>query len=259
MTKERAQVMSRYFAFGDVHGHYRELVALYGQLLESGLVPEQDALVFLGDHIDSGPDSRRVVELLMVWQRRFPHWIFLLGNHEAEMLNARRAWHERDVEGFDRWWLQGGEATWRSYLPPGEAEPAMHANPFDAIDPEHLRWIESLPRYHETQHFIFVHAGLRPPLGPAENDPEDLIWIREAFIRSRHDWGKLVIYGHTPVREPLMMANKVGLDTLPRNTGKLTAAELDDEEPDRPRRFWFQPAFGCDDDGPLDVVAGRRT
>lgn len=235
--------MRRYFAFGDLHGHYRELMALYNQLLNDGLRPEADTLVFLGDHIDSGPDSRKVVAQLMEWQRRYPHWVFLLGNHEAGLLNARRAWSEGDAEGFNLWWTQGGEATWRSYLRPGEPEPPVEQSPFADIDADHISWLAQLPLFHETDHFIFVHAGLRPPRAPAENNPQDLIWIRDEFIRSRHDWGKRVIYGHTPVNEPLVMVNKIGLDTLPRNVGKLTVVELDDEDPRIEPRFRFQPAF----------------
>ncbi|MGI8485883.1 MAG: metallophosphoesterase family protein [Thermomicrobiales bacterium] len=235
--------MKRYFAFGDLHGHYLELMALYYQLLSDGLNPNVDALVFLGDHIDSGPDSRNVVGQLMEWQHRYPHWVFLLGNHEVMMLNARQAWVEGDAEGFNRWWTQGGEATWRSYLIPGEAEPPLERSPFADIDAEHVAWLAGLPLSFETKHFIFVHAGLRPPRALAENNPQDLIWIRDEFIRSRHDWGKRVIYGHTPVNEPLVMVNKIGLDTLPRNVGKLTVVELDDEHPEFDPRFRFQPAF----------------
>ncbi|MGB3307182.1 MAG: metallophosphoesterase family protein [Thermomicrobiales bacterium] len=235
--------MSRYFAWGDLHGHHRELMALYGQLIDHGLDPGRDTLVFLGDYVDSGPATRQVLTQLITWQRAFPHWVFLLGNHEEMLLQARHAWAAGDPRTFDRWWYQGGEATWRSYLPPGQPEPAVNVNPFDAIDPDHLAWIERRPRLYETDGFIFVHAGLRPPLGPEACDPDDLIWIRDEFIYSRHDWGKRVIFGHTPMREPLVMPNKIGLDTLPRNTGFLTVALLDDATPDARPTFFAQPAF----------------
>lgn len=235
--------MKRYFAFGDLHGHYRELMSLYDRLLDDGLRSDEDTLVFLGDHIDSGPDSRDVVAQLMEWQHRYPHWVFLQGNHEVMMLNARQAWVEGDAEGFYRWWTQGGEATWGSYLRPGEPEPLNERSPFADIDAEHVAWLARLPLSFETEHFIFVHAGLRPPRALAENNPQDLVWIRDKFIRSHHDWGKRVIYGHTPVNEPLVMANKIGLDTLPRNVGKLTVVELNDDDPRAEPRFRFQPVF----------------
>jgi serine/threonine protein phosphatase 1 len=235
--------MTRYFAFGDLHGHYRELMALYERLLTSGLEPARDVVVFIGDHIDTGPDSRRVVTQLMAWQRLYPHWVFLCGNHEDLMLNARKAWDRHDEDGFATWWLQGGEETWRSYLLPGQPDPAPDANPFDLIDPAHVAWLEGLALYHETEHFIFVHAGLRPGRRPEETAREDLLWIRDEFILSEFDWGQRVVYGHTPTREPLVLPNKIGLDTLPRSTGKLTVVALDDEHPEAPPGFMYQRAF----------------
>src|SRR6476620_12679741 len=98
--------MKRYFAFGDLHGHYRELLALYQHLLDYGLSPTEDTVVFLGDYVDSGPDTRLVIARLIEWQRSYPHWIFLLGNHEEMMLQARVAWATGDVDGFERWWFQ---------------------------------------------------------------------------------------------------------------------------------------------------------
>ena len=70
------------FAIGDVHSCYRELVALYKKLLEAGLKPEKDVVVFMGDYIDRGPDSKKVVSQLIKWHKKYPHWVFLYGNHE---------------------------------------------------------------------------------------------------------------------------------------------------------------------------------
>lgn len=232
---------ARLYAIGDVHGHFRELRALYGQLLEDGFRPAQDRLVFLGDYVDSGPDAHLVVQQMIAWQRMFPHWTFLFGNHEAMMLEAQSAWDAGDRKLFSRWWGNGGDATWRAYAgPDGRIDPER--NPLAAVDPAHLFWMSTLPRAIETKRYIFVHAGLRPPLPPAQNDPEDLIWIRDDFIRSNYDWGKVVIYGHTPVKEPLVLPNKICINTMPRNSGKLTAIRLDDDGDDAPG-FLFQPAL----------------
>jgi len=234
---------ARYFAFGDLHGHHRELMALYHRLLASGMDPDRDTLVFLGDHVDSGPDSRRVVSQLMAWQIAHPHWIFLMGNHEELLLNAREAWASGDRASFARWWTQGGEATWRSYLLPGQPDPPVEESPFATIDAQHVAWLEQLPRIHVTPSYVFVHAGVRPGIPLADNDPDDLIWIRDEFIQSDWDWGKRVIYGHTPVTEPLIMRNKIGLNTLPRNVGKLTVVELiEGADPDEPVHVAFVPA-----------------
>ncbi|MGN6483735.1 MAG: metallophosphoesterase family protein [Thermomicrobiales bacterium] len=233
---------ARIYAIGDLHGHYRELRALYGQLLDEGFQPARDRLIFLGDYVDSGPDARLVVQQMIAWQRLFPHWGFLLGNHEEMMLEAQTGWDENDRKRFSRWWSNGGDATWRSYAGP-DARVDPKRNPLATIDPAHLFWMSTLPRAIETNRYIFVHAGLRPGVPLAANDPDDMLWIRDEFIRSDFDWGKVIVYGHTPVKEPLVMANKICLNTMPRNTGKLTAVRLDDDG-DADPVFVFQPEIG---------------
>lgn len=230
----------RLFAIGDVHGHLGELTRLVGQLSSDGMEPERDTIVFLGDVVDSGPDSKGVVEQLMEWQRRYPHWVFLMGNHDAMMTDALD--HEGDLDRLALWLAQGGEETLLSYLG-NEAEidrPLPRLS--DIVPEEHRRWLRNLALFHETDQYIFVHAGLRPPLPPGKNRRHDLLWIREPFILSEHDWGKRVIFAHTPVHEPLVMANKIGIDTLPRNEGKLCAVELDPDDRLAEPRFFFEEA-----------------
>jgi serine/threonine protein phosphatase 1 len=216
----------RLFAIGDIHGHHAELRGLLNQLEAAGMRPERDKIVFLGDYVDGGPDACQVISLLMDLARANPHWVFLLGNHEQMWLDAYDD-EGKPTEEFDLWFYQGGARTRESYRREQDG---------DARWQEHRAWVASLPLYHETDRFIFVHAGLRPPLPPEVNSPFDLLWIREEFIYSSHDWGKIVVFGHTPVREPLVEFNKIGIDTMPRDSGKLTAVELTEEEP----RFYFQ-------------------
>jgi serine/threonine protein phosphatase 1 len=216
----------RLFAIGDIHGHHTELLGLLDQLRTAGMRPERDTIVFLGDYVDGGPNTCQVLQLLTDLATSNPHWVFLLGNHEQMWLDAYDD-EGRPTEEFDTWFYQGGAKTRESYRGERDAE---------RLWPEHRAWVAMLPLYHETDRFIFVHAGLRPPLPPQANSPFDLLWIREEFIYSSHDWGKVVVFGHTPVREPLVAFNKIGIDTMPRDSGKLTAVELTGEEP----RFFFQ-------------------
>ncbi len=232
------------FAIGDVHGHFRELMGLYDRLLrEADLQPERDTVVFLGDLVDRGPDTGLVMAWCMTMAGRYPHWVFLRGNHGDLMLDALR--HRcRNYGSFDLWWLQGGRATADSYLP-------ADADPFEppcaqaraAIPAAHLDWLEARPLYHETGRYIFAHAGIRPGIPLAEQRREDLLWIREDFLLSGDAFGgKRVIFGHTPFREPLVEPNKVGIDTMFHSRGMLTAVELSGREP----AFYHQ-----------DAVAGR--
>jgi serine/threonine protein phosphatase 1 len=228
------------FALSDIHGCYDELMALVARL---PLEPERDRVVFLGDYVDRGPDSRRVVEQVIDWAARYPHWVFLQGNHEDELLNALQ--YGGRVHGwFDLWYRQGGRETLRSYLPQGWNRFWRHRFQAGDVIPEaHLAWLAARPRYFEDDAYIYVHAGLKPGKTPQETDPQDLIWIRDEFLDSDYDWGKKVIHGHTPTwhSEPDVRANRINIDTglcySPRN--KLTAIELPAE------RFSFQPSLAA--------------
>jgi serine/threonine protein phosphatase 1 len=215
------------FAIGDVHGHFRELVGLYDRLVrDADLQPERDTLVFLGDLVDGGPQTREVVAWCMAMAARYPHWVFLKGNHEDLLLDAL-VYHSRVYGDFALWWEQGGRQTTASY--PHRAAPG--AAPLEraraAIPQAHLRWLHDRPHIHETDRHIFVHGGLRPGVPLVEQRLREVLWIREEFLRSSDDFGgKRVVFGHTPFKDPLVRANKLGLDTMLHDRGTLTAAEL---------------------------------
>jgi serine/threonine protein phosphatase 1 len=240
----------RLFACGDLHGHYTELMGLHQQLLDAGMVPARDTLVFLGDENDGGPNTKQVIDQLIAWQRDYPHWVFLKGNHGDLMLDAL-CWNSRKYGSYDLWWNQGGRATAMSYLP-ADATDYERAimQPRDYIPQEHLDWLAKRPLIHITDQYVFIHAGLLPNTTITEhldslNDPDmeqAMLWIRDAFIDSEYRWGKRVIFGHTPFKEPLVMPNKIGIDTMRHNTGKLTAVELDPNDQTAEPRFYFQEA-----------------
>ncbi len=226
------------FALSDIHGCYDELMALFAML---PIEPSRDRVVFLGDYVDRGPNSRKVVEQVMAWQATYPHWIFLGGNHEDELLKALH-YDGRSHDWPELWYGQGGRETLLSYLPQEieiDRRHPLHVR--DIIPSDHLAWLAARPRYFEDDVYIYVHAGLKPGRSPRDTGPQDLIWIRDEFLDSAHDWGKKVIHGHTPAwnLEPDVRANRINIDTAvcysPRN--KLTAIELPAE------RFHFQPSL----------------
>jgi len=171
--------------------------------------PEEDTLLFIGDYIDRGPDSAGVVEHILGLRQWSDRIVCLMGNHERLLLDF--------LDGRDRgeYLINGGRETIESY---GGQEAGIPVDHFD--------FINSLSYYYETGEQIFVHAGLRDGRPLAEQDPSDLIWIREEFIHSTYDHGKTVIFGHTPTREPIVMANKIGIDTGAVFGGKLTCIEF---------------------------------
>jgi serine/threonine protein phosphatase 1 len=226
------------FALSDIHGCYDELMALFARL---PIEPERDRVVFLGDYVDRGPNTRKVVEQVMAWEASYPHWVFLCGNHEDELLKALH-YDGRVHDWPELWYRQGGRETLLSYLPDARRnDQPLRLSGGELIPTEHLAWLASRPRYFEDDAYIYVHAGLKPGKTPQETDPDDLIWIRDEFLTSAYDWGRKVIHGHTPAwnLEPEVRPNRINIDTAvcysPDN--KLTAIELPAE------RFYFQPSL----------------
>ena len=205
--------MSKIFAIGDIHGCYDQMIAL---LKKIPIDFKKDTLVFMGDYIDRGPQSVEVVDYLIKLKKRIPGIIFLKGNHE-DML-------EKYLNGTDRftYLLNGGQQTLDSYL---SRSTATGTNP---IPPDHMEFYKSLRLTYETDDYIFVHAGLRPKISLESQDKEDMLWIRDKFLYSRYDFGKPVIFGHTPLGEPLVETNKIGIDTGAVYGNALTCVQLPD-------------------------------
>ena len=208
--------MKKIFAIGDIHGCYDRLKTLMGKI---PIDYSRDTLVFIGDYIDRGPHPFEVVDYLIKLKNRFPDVIFLKGNHE-DML-------DKFLNGADRYTylLNGGQQTLDSYLiKPVQADQSE----FFPIPPEHMEFFKSLRLFYETEEFIFVHAGLRPRVPLEFQNTEDLLWIRNKFVSSKYDFGKRVIFGHTPLKKPLVEPNKIGIDTGAVYGNALTCVQLPD-------------------------------
>jgi len=206
--------MKKIFAIGDIHGCFDLLKALMESL---PVCRRDDTLLFIGDYIDRGASSRKVVDYVIGLEEDFSQVIRLMGNHEQMFL--------RYLEGLDRemYLYNGGDMTLSDYgLSPRTAPPDVKAG----IPAGHLRFFRSLMPYYETDEYIFVHAGLIPGRTLAKQDIHDLLWVRHEFIGSAYDFGKKVIFGHTPLAKPLIMPNKIGIDTGAVFGGRLTCVEL---------------------------------
>jgi len=189
----------RIYVMGDIHGCFDKFSTLMDKV-KPDLTKE--TMVFLGDYIDRGPASYHVVEHVMKLKKNYPNVITLMGNHERVLLDF--------LHGVDPiLFLQnGGEETLLSY------SNQCHDKRGEIFIPsEHLDFFRNLSLYYETQDYIFTHAGLSPTVLLTEQKEEDLLWIREEFIYSSHDFGKLVVFGHTPFLDPFVGFNKIGIDT----------------------------------------------
>jgi serine/threonine protein phosphatase 1 len=225
------------YAVGDIHGRLDLLESLLGMIAQDAparaSVP-QKTLVFVGDYIDRGPDSRGVIERLIGDPLPGFDAHFLKGNHEAILLDFLE-----EPPLLNHWLMNGGDATMRSYgvdverLVRLRAPSEIWRNAFaDTLPESHLRFFRQLKLSVSFGDYLFVHAGVRPGVPLGAQSEADLVWIREPFLESVERFGKVVVHGHTPGREPVTRPNRIGIDTGAVFTGRLTALKLQDESRD---------------------------
>lgn len=206
--------MKRIFAIGDIHGCLDQLQMLIKKI---NIDRQNDTLIFIGDYIDRGGQAREVIDYVMELESKMKNVVCLMGNHEEMFLKY--------LEGIDdaMYLYNGGMATLSSYGISRNLKPAERKA---TIPSRHLQFYRSLLPFYETENYIFVHAGLTPGVLPAEHDLHDMLWIRGEFIHSDFNFGKRVIFGHTPFEYPLIKSNKIGIDTGAVFGGMLTCVEL---------------------------------
>ncbi|MBE3639491.1 metallophosphoesterase family protein [Mangrovicoccus algicola] len=209
--------MSPIHAIGDIHGQIGQLETAL-ELIEKHGEPGAP-IVFCGDYVDRGPDSRAVIRLLMEGQAAGRDWICLMGNHDRFLLRYLDdpRYEDPNVSRPLLWTDPplGGAATLASYgvdVAPGRSLEEIHADAREAVPQAHRDWIAALPRIHETGDQIFVHAGLRPGVALEDQAEDDLVWIRNGFLESPVDWGRLVVHGHTALDRPEFYGNRLNLD-----------------------------------------------
>jgi serine/threonine protein phosphatase 1 len=219
------------YAVGDIHGRLDLLEKMLGMIAADARTSGGAArrrLIFLGDYVDRGPESKGVVETLLTALPQGFDVHFLKGNHEAILLDfLGEPWR------LDHWLLNGGEATMRSYgvntgqLALLRAPPEVWREAFASALPEtHLRFFKNLELSVSFGDFLFVHAGVRPGVPLQAQTEADLIWIRSPFLDHAGSFDKMIVHGHTPGQVPVMRPNRIGIDTGAVFTGRLTALRL---------------------------------
>lgn len=221
---------TRIYAVGDIHGRSDLLAETISRIDDDvRRRPVRHPIeVYLGDYIDRGPDSRGVLDLLAVRMVR-RQAVCLRGNHEY--LFERFLWQDADI--FHHWARLGGLQTLASYgiVPRSRSEsesPALIRRALlEAFPREHDLFLQCLRNSFVCGDFLFVHAGIRPGIAVDLQDPEDLFWIRDEFLNSEIDHGKMVVHGHTPVDHPDIRTNRINIDTGAWRTGLLTCIAIE--------------------------------
>jgi len=205
--------MSNIYVISDIHGCSMPLAKLLNKIKP---LAKSDKVIFIGDYIDRGPDSKGVIDILLQLRTEHSRVITLMGNHEWMLLNALRGMGEKEFLSI------GGDATLKSYGIPTESI----TNLASLIPQSHLDFFFELLPYWQDENYIYVHAGLQPGVHLSQQSPDWLFWARDAFIKSTYDFGKKVIYGHTPYEKPKVDAHKIGIDTGAVYGGGLTCLVL---------------------------------
>lgn len=206
------------YAIGDIHGRTGELDHALSLIEADGGAGAR--VVFLGDYVDRGPDSRGVLDRLIAGREAGRDWIFLKGNHDrmfALFLEDPPAHDDRLLIGHH--WLHerlGGVETLASYgvgVSAGARLYQVHAAARAAVPRAHVRFLDGLRLRHTESGLLFVHAGIRPGVALDAQTEHDLIWIRGEFLDDPrpHPW--LVVHGHTPVEAATHYGNRINLDT----------------------------------------------
>lgn len=227
------------YAIGDIHGQTAQMDRALA-LIDADGGPDA-TIVFVGDYTDRGPDSRGVIDRLLQGRADGRPWTAIMGNHDRLFLRyvTEGAEHDNRVKSNISWLNHrlGGDTTLGSYglgdgappaflrddtgfewlsewrdgdskLGPQEVVAAARA----AVPDDHLNFLATLPLWHETDDLVFVHAGIRPGTPLAEQDEDDLLWIRDGWLENTDDHGKLIIHGHTALDAPEAYPNRVNID-----------------------------------------------
>ena len=229
----RAPEGLRLYAIGDIHGRadlLEELIdRISADMAEGGA--ERFVVVFLGDYVDRGAHNREVLDRLSQGGVPGAENVFLIGNHEAVMLQFLQ-----DAEIGRDWVRFGGDSTLASYGVRLKRENPTIGELLTAQDglrenlpPVHLDFLKQLKLTYRAGDYLFVHAGIRPGVPLEQQDGNDLIWIRNRFIDSDDDFGCVVVHGHTPNLEIQSRHNRIGIDTGAYFSGRLTAAVLQND------------------------------
>lgn len=202
------------YAIPDIHGQAAALDEALARIFADGGADAR--IVFLGDLVDRGPDSRGVIDRLMGAQAAGRAWTVLRGNHDQMFVDYldRGCQHFPQV-GSGLGWLDprlGGAATLASYGVTAQEAGQNHTRARARVPRAHRDWLANLPLWHEAGELLFVHAGLRPGRPLCQQTADDLMWIRRGFLehRQRHPW--LVVHGHTALDWPQHFGNRIDLD-----------------------------------------------
>ena len=217
----------RYYAVGDIHGRLDLIQPLISKIEKdiSQHPEDKPILIFLGDYIDRGPDSKGVIDTLISLKKKY-ECVFLKGNHEDILLMFLK-----DAKKGPLWLINGGIETLKSYGIKQISEedkknnyPELQNQLLKKIPKNHISFFKStLQLTYEIKDYLFVHAGVRFNTPINKQKKQDLLWIREPFLSEDTNFEKIIVHGHSiNEKDPEIKSNRIGIDTGAYYTDILT-------------------------------------
>jgi len=238
-NKYRIQKGRRVYAIGDIHGYAETLTHLHEKIdADIAARPiDQVTIIYLGDYIDRGPDSKGVIDILLQRQKDLPeiNHVFLIGNHEDALINEFL--HEPNGKRQD--WLQWGgaeaAASYGVFIDKNQTY-KMQAEHVakeltKALPQTHKEFLQNLELYHIIDDYLFVHAGIRPGIEIEQQTKQDLTFTREPFMSFEGQHPYYVVHGHSATKDHKVdiRHNRMNLDTGHYNGGPLSCAVIEGE------------------------------
>jgi serine/threonine protein phosphatase 1 len=234
MPAELGDGVTRIYAIGDVHGRY-DLFRRLMNIIErdqANRLAAPTRMILLGDIVDRGPDSAKMVKGCMNLTASTDRFMVLKGNHEEMMVDALRG----SLYAYRQWLKFGGRETLVSWgvdaaLLDGPATMDTLRHAAAIVGEGALDWLARLPLYHRHGDYLFVHAGIRPGVALRRQRAEDMLWITDEFLDSDVSHGMVVVHGHTISEpRPTVRNNRIGIDTGAYRTNQLTAIGIEGKE-----------------------------
>lgn len=215
------------YAIGDVHGRSDLLSSLLNFVQSDANRRQQDPkVIFLGDIVDRGPDSKRCIDLVADTLKRWPRSKLLLGNHDYWFLRILGT-DDPDPAMVGAWLRNGGLPTLYNYDYEPDLAMARAAVKIDYLD--HVSLFAEASLLEVDGPFAFVHAGIHPDRPIHEQEQSDCLWIRQLFLEHNEPFSHVIVHGHsiTESGRPVVTGNRISLDTGAYATGHLTALIID--------------------------------
>ena len=229
------------FAIGDIHGCLKQLTSLLDKIFNHfNFNKKNDLLVYLGDYIDRGSNSKDVINHILKLQKEKVNSIFLMGNHEQIMID----FVFNKINNLRYWLNLGTDQTFKSYkieiaefIKDGFEDDKMDKLRnvlLNKLSNDHIHFLKNLSLSHSMGKYLFVHAGINPKKVLKDQDKMDFLWSRsDQFFDKNFKFEQIIIHGHTPEKEVINLPYRINIDTGCFFSGKLSSVCLNDNNNER--------------------------